>query len=506
MPLMPSRPGPPGPLDARLPAAVLNNARQLLANGHPNEAADRLRQVLTMVPGHIEAADELACLYLNHNAVLQAVPLFRDLADREPNQPVRWLNYGISLQRAARYEEALSCFDKVITLWPNRPEGHVRRADTLYYLERYAEAVAAYEPLEPAMPEAAAGLGSALQWCGRHQDAKAAMERGMAVPGCAALAKNNLASLLLLLGDLPAGLRFHEDRWAALPGWFRRRSPLPVWNGQSSLGGKTLYIQAEQGLGDIIQFSRYASLAAEKGARVILEVYPELRILAETLPGIDRVICESDPVPDHDLWCPLLSLPHAFGTTMDTIPAPASYLRAEPGAAGAWRRRLASARGVKVGLVWAGSSRLVDTNLTADSQRKATTLNALAPLAAVPGCSFYSLQLGPPANEAESPPPGLDLRDHTGELKSFADTAALIDALDLVITIDTSVAHLTGAMGKPVWLLNRFATDWRWFLDRPDSPWYPSMRIFRQPAPRDWATPIAAAARALRDFAAARGA
>jgi len=315
----------------------------------------------------------------------------------------------------------------------------------------------------------------------------------------------NKAMLLLLLGNLREGLPLFE---------WRQRDPnqpgtkLPLagapWLGESSIAGKTILLHCEQGYGDMIQFCRYAAIATESGARVILAVQPPLVDLMATTPGASFVLSENDPLPHYDLHCPILSLPLAFGTTVETIPAGVPYLRAEPRAVAMWHDRISTPGQLRVGLVWAGGSRVGNADMVTIDQRRSLPLAALAPLARVPGCAFFSLQTGAASRQAAQPPAGMVLHDHTASLGTFADTAALIETLDLVIGVDTAVAHLAGAMGKPVWMLNRFDTDWRWMLERDDSPWYPTMRLFRQPSPGDWNSVVTAVTEALRTLMASR--
>jgi hypothetical protein len=308
---------------------------------------------------------------------------------------------------------------------------------------------------------------------------------------------------LLTLGNLPTGFALFEGRWQQKAPEGKRKSSRPIWLGEPPIAGKTLYVHWEQGFGDTIQFARYVPMAARAGARVILEVRRQTLDLMASLDGVSCLIEDGDPMPDHDFYCPVVSLPLAFGTTLETIPADVPYLRADPVAVAAWRERLAGIAGKKVGLVFAGSSRKgIDPSAMAADKRRSIALADLAPLAAVPNCAFFSLQFGPPAEQTANPPAGMTLYDYTPELGNFSD-AALIENLDLVISVDTATAHLAGALAKPVWLLNKFDTDWRWLLDREDSPWYPTMRIFRQPTPGDWDTPIARVAEELRRFAAA---
>ena len=280
-----------------------------------------------------------------------------------------------------------------------------------------------------------------------------------------------------------------------------RKFACPQWRGED-LADKTIFLHSEQGYGDTIQFLRYVPLLASRGGRVILEVPPSLGRLAEQLQGAAQVFASGAVTPAADFFCPLLSLPRAFGTTVATIPGEVPYLAADRAAVAAWRRRLADLEGLRVGLVWAGNPRPNQPGANRIDRRRSVTLGHFANLAEVPGVSFVSLQKGQAASQTRSPPPGLLVHDWTDELTDFADTAALIEALDLVISVDTSVVHLAGALGKPTWLLNRFDTCWRWLLNRDDSPWYPTLRQFRQPSPGDWNSVICGVRDALQRLAA----
>jgi hypothetical protein len=223
--------------------------------------------------------------------------------------------------------------------------------------------------------------------------------------------------------------------------------------------------------------------------------------LLSRLPGVSEIIVSDGRPSSFDLWCTLMSLPHAVGTTLETIPATTPYLTADPADVAHWRERLAGLAGLRVGLCWAGG-RTRNLRQIANDRRRSITLDTLAPLGEISGVQFISLQKGPPAAEAARPPQGMELHDFTEDLHDFADTAALIEGLDLVISVDTAVAHLAGALGKPVWVLNRFDTDFRWPRDRDDSPWYPSLRQFRQPTPGEWHSVISRARGALQRLAA----
>jgi tetratricopeptide (TPR) repeat protein len=486
------------------PDALFQRALLAHREGKLDEAARLLERTLAIDPLHTQAISELAVVQFKSGGQAEGLRQFETLLRIDPENPTGWKNYGIALLQVGGFEEALVCFENTIKLRTVDAETGLLYANTLFYLGRFRDAAAAYEPLINFDLRAAVGLGLALQWCGQYDEALSAFDRVIELQRGLALATYDKAVLLILLGDLPTGLRLHERRWDLLKGEFQPKSTQPLWLGETGVEGKVLYVHREQGLGDTLQFCRYATLAARAGAQVILEVESTLVRLISTLQGVGRVIAENDPVPHHDLRCPIMSLPLAFGTTVKTIPAEIPYLHADPAAAATWRDRLQEIKGKRVGLIWAGSSRIgLGAGIVAADKRRSVALAKLAPVTAVSGCAFFSLQLGPPAEQATYAPACMVLHDYTRELDDFADTAALVENLDLVISVDTSTAHLAGAMGKPVWLLNRFDTCWRWFLDREDSPWYPTMRIFRQPQSGDWDSVIRSVTAALREFAGA---
>jgi hypothetical protein len=348
---------------------------------------------------------------------------------------------------------------------------------------------------------------------GRLDEAMQSFDRATDIRPDLAEAWWDKAATHLLLGDFEAGWRLFEWRWQVPgPNGLDRvvRFAEPLWTGREPLEGKTIVLYAEQGLGDTIQFVRYAELVAARGARVLLAVPKPLMRLVSALDGVDQVVDGESAAPAIDYQCPMLSLPLAFGTTLATVPARVPYLNADREESAAWRQRLPRVPGgLRIGLVWAGGHRPENPHMTAMDARRSLPLARLAPLAQ-PGVEFVSLQKGERA-EAElralAAEGGFARRilDVGAELGDFATTAALIDNLDLVISVDTAVAHLAGAMGKPVWLLNRADTDWRWMLGREDSPWYPTMRIFRQTVSGDWGSVIAAVREALLDFSLLAG-
>jgi hypothetical protein len=343
--------------------------------------------------------------------------------------------------------------------------------------------------LDPHYLDALGNLGRVLSTVDRFEEADASYSALLQLRPDQVEAHANRAMARLRAGRLAEGWEEFEWRWKT---WYMgpraRDLPRSLWNGEA-LGDRVILLHAEQGLGDTLQFCRYAPLVA-RGARVILEVQPPLHRLLSRLPGIDQVLARGQELPPFDLQCPLMSLPRAFGTTLESIPAETPYLTADPAEVDTWRERIGALPGLRVGLVWAGSQRKEEPELALVDARRSIALATLAPLARVPGVSFVSLQKGPPAAQAAHPPAGMMLTDFTAELHDMAATAALIMTLDLVISVDTAVAHLAGGLGKPVWLLNRFDSCWRWLANRDDSPWYPTLRQFRQTTPGDWSSVV----------------
>jgi tetratricopeptide (TPR) repeat protein len=371
--------------------------------------------------------------------------------------------------------------------------GHLEEAESLY---RRARALGTDEA------RACNNLALALAEMGRLQEAEAACREALVANETYPEATVNLGMILLMRGKLAEGWPYYEARWDVAPLAGEPKLPAATrWTGAEPLEGKTILLLAEQGFGDAVQFCRYAPMIARRGGKVILAVAKPLARLMRSLKGVDRIVSPEEPVPPFDLHCPLMSLPLAFGTTEDTIPWRVPYLEADPDAAERWDSLLPPAvglRGRRIGLVWAGAHRKELPHAAAIDRRRSMKLLDMAPLGDVPDCVFVSLQLGPPAKQAEASP--FPLHDVTDHLTDFADTAALIEVLDLVITVDTAVAHVAGALGKPVWLLSRSDSCWRWMRDRDDSPWYPTMRIFRQTTKGDWADVMRRVVDALPGF------
>jgi tetratricopeptide (TPR) repeat protein len=441
-----------------------NLAMALMALKKYEEAEGEVRLALRLRPGYFDARSNLGSVLESLRRYEEAAAEYRKAIQLKPKSSGGWMSLGSALRNLRRFDDAKDACRRAIELSPDSP------------MERYNLGVVHLDLCE--IDHAIACFREAV-----------ALKPDMALPHW------GLALSLLANGDLEQGWKEYEWRWDCTQFHPTRPSfTQPSWDGLP-LDGKRILLYCEQGLGDAVQFVRYASLLAESGARVIVQCQPSMRRLFATVPGVVATHCPPEPPPDFDVHFPLLSLPRVIGTTLQNIPASVPYLSADTEKVEAWKQRLASMAGrLKVGLVWAGNP---------EHQRdhdRSISLAALAPLADAGEVAFVSLQKGAAASQTAAPPTGMQLLDYTIELADFADTAGLIANLDLVISVDTSVAHLAGAMGKAVWTLLPFAPDWRWLLGRADSPWYPTMRLFRQPAPGDWGSPIRAVAQALREI------
>ncbi len=328
------------------------------------------------------------------------------------------------------------------------------------------------------------------------EEARTTLDQALALDPEHPLARWNRALVLLTQGRLQEAWPDYEYRRQSNIQGVIYRPTTPQWRGEP-IAGQRILLLCEQGLGDSLQFIRYARLLKERGAWVAVRIQAPLKPLFAELAEIDRLIDESEAVPETDWHCHLLSLPLAFHTSLATIPAQTPYLRAPSASALRWQGRLANTAHPRVGLVWAGGKRQHMADAVLLDARRSLELKQLLPLATVPGITFVSLQKDEAAAQVAELAGQWPILDYSGELTDFAETAALVEQLDLVISVDTAVAHLAGALGKPVWLLNRWDTDWRWLLGREDSPWYPSLRQFRQPRAGDWAGAITALSRVL---------
>jgi Flp pilus assembly protein TadD len=475
--------------------------------GRLAEAEASYREALRLRPNYPEAYSNLGSALRDLGRLAEAEASCREALRLRPNYPEAHNNVGAALGDLGRPAEAEASYREALRLRTNYPEAHNNLGNALRDLGRLAEAEASYREalrLRPNYPEAHSNLGSALRDLGRLAEAEMSYREALRLRPNYPEAHNNLGNALLLAGRFEEGWKEHEWRWKVKPlSSSARDFSAPLWRGEA-IGDRTILVHAEQGLGDTLQFCRYAPLMV-CDAGIILEVQAPLVRLLSRLPGVMEIFVRGARLPPFDLHCPLMSLPHAFGTTLDTIPVATPYLSADPVLAANWQERLVGLDGLRIGLVWAGGRWLNVPAVAAVDSRRSIALKALAPLGEVSGVSFVSLQKDAPAAQAADPPHGLTLYDFTADLHDFEDTAALIVNLDLVISVDTSVAHLAGALGKPVWLLNRFDTCWRWLLNRDDSPWYPTLRQFRQARPGDWNSAVCATRDALQRLMAGDG-
>ncbi len=503
------------------PDALLNRGNALLGLGRVEDGLASYHAVLALVPNHRDININIGTALQRLDRHAEALASFDAAIALTPDHSVAHNSRGNALTALNRLAEALTAYDRAVALDPMHAEAHYNQANVLQKLDRLQEAVAGYNralALRPDFPEAWLNRGGALQRMGRHAAAIADFARVQTLRPDYADGHWDESLSRLALGDYQAGWRKYEWRWnAADLRPFRRDFAAPLWLGETDLAGRTLLVHAEQGFGDTLQFCRYLTLLPPT-ARILFEVQRPLLRLMATLPrtitlipqgiflgspvGIPQRIAHGDALPPFDLHCPLLSLPLACGTTLETIPRNIPYLIAEQALVQRWRGRLADLPGLHVGICWAGDPRHHLPGANAVDRRRSTALASWAPLAALPGISLVSLQKGPPAGQLAHKPDRMTIHDWTDELDDFADTAALIEALDLVITVDTATAHLAGALGKPVWILNRNDACWRWLTGRDDSPWYPTATLFRQPRPGDWNAVFAEVTEALLDVTA----
>lgn len=503
--------------------ALHNLGIALAASGQKARAIDAWREAVRLRPDQADSTVALGHALLDAGRADEAAILLTNACERHPGDASLLALNGRALLALGRTGPAIGALFLSLDLHPDNPTAHAGLGDALFEhgdieqamvhslrafqlapdhvhastlscvliaLGQYQEALAFAEhavALRPACLEGLVNRTIALEGLGRFDDAIAAGHQAVAVAPGHAVSRLNLAVTLLSLGRLTAEA-WDLYEWRLLlhgtPAWL---SVVTRWEGED-LAGRTILLHAEQGLGDTLQFVRYAPLVAARcGGRVILAVQPSLVRLLRTVPGVDQVVAVGATLPPFDVVCPLLSLPRLLGTTVESIPPALPYADAPV----PWRD---AAVGLRVGLVWTGSK-----GFSHDRQRSLLPAE-LAVLAGIPGVQFYSLQrheAGPPAL-----PPELDAIDLMAGVQDFADTAALVAGLDLVISVDTAVAHLAATMGKPVWMLSRFRGCWRWLLDREDSPWYPSLHIVRQARPNDWGGVIERVRQDLADLAA----
>jgi tetratricopeptide (TPR) repeat protein len=471
--------------------------------------AEALRDYDELLARRGEHAPDLigrgAALVALHRNTEALTPLQRAV-EQLPHDAEAHIQYGVALLRLKRYEEALASFDRALAIRSDRPEVLNNRGAALVELDRLEDALITFQSevaLGGASADTYTNLGLVYRSLGRYYEAMASFRQTLARKPADPAASFGLAFVHLTVGEFEKGWPLYEARFQeptlAVP---TRDFDVPRWDGRQSLPGKTLLVHAEQGLGDAIHFCRYLPLLASQGINIVFEVMPSLKALMRSLPGTIQVIGRGEPIPSVDYHCPLLSLPLAWGTDLATIPAGVPYLEAEPQRVARWAARLQAVSGLRVGISWQGNL-VVEQLMWA--RGRSMPLAELAPLAQIPGVSLVSLQKGPGSEQLRD----VTFRDRVLDLGSdldhgpdaFLDTAAVMAGLDLVISTDTSIAHLAGALARPTWIALPAVAEWRWLLERSDSPWYPTMRLFRQRRRRNWQSVVAALVAALASLA-----
>jgi tetratricopeptide (TPR) repeat protein len=425
------------------------------------EAIASYDKAIAIQPDYVEA-------YINRGVILkaigkldEAISSYNSAIGIKPDSAEAYSNRGNALAEARRWMEALESYDLAISINPTTVQAHINRANTLLSLQRPNEAILGYEAAVSLQPDNA-------------------------------LANWNLAHALLLTGDYARGWELYEWRWKYGDNVkYKRNFKVPFWQGVEKISGRKILLYAEQGLGDTIQFFRYVKLLKQMGAGVLLVVPRALVNLLKDSEDVDVLIESGLALPEFDYYSPLISLPRAFGTNLNSIPAASGYLQADRRKVLFWKERLGCRSRLKVGVVWSGGFHLQQNDRWATIEQRNISLEVFANGLKDLTADFFSLQKGDPSeSEIRSREsqywPNSNFYNYADELNDFTDTAALIENLDVILTVDTSTAHLAAAMGKPTWILNRYDTCWRWLLDRGDSPWYESVKLYRQDADRLW--------------------
>lgn len=462
-------------------------ARALEGLGRLDEALACVDRSLDLAPDNLAELCNRALLLTKLSRPIEALATFEQVLAIQPTRLDVLMKRAVLLHQLNRGEEALSAAQRAVDLGPADLSARNLRGMILDNLGRRNEALTDFQivlAIDPNYSDAITNRAILYARGGQFREALAWYDRSLAINPEQSTAFYNRAVVRLVLGEWRQGFREFESRWKLFPHEAARLTRLaPMWSGQRDVAGKTVLLHHEQGFGDALQFCRYAPRLAALGARVIVASPAGLRRLLLSLPGSPQIVSEGEPVPAHDYHCPLMSLPMAFATTPDTVPAEIPYLHGDPKEVQQWSDRLGERKRLRIGLVWSGR-RFPPINHARDM-----TFEAVRPLLGL-DADFVCLHTELSNAERSQLTSYPNMRWWGETLRDFADTAALVENLDLVITVDTAVAHLTGALGKPVWLMNRYASCWRWLLERPDSPWYPSMRLFRQPALGDWATVV----------------
>jgi tetratricopeptide (TPR) repeat protein len=474
-----------------------DSADALVALGHilrllkrDDEALAHFDKALSIAPGHIDALGMRGDALNARGRANEALHCFDKILALAPGHRDARANRGTALAKLERYEEALAEFDAVLSQVPQQasPQNAMvayNRANALASLGRYAESLSAYDRMLAGAPQHALAWnnrGNVLMALKRHAEAVESFSKAIEVAPDLADAYFNRSLAQLAIGNYARGFADYEWRWKrfGMPA-IRPNYGRPLWLGEFPLERKTILIHSEQGLGDCIQFARYIPVLARAGAKVVLEVQPELKSLLSRIAGVSQIFARGEPLPPLDVQCPVGSLPLANKTLFANVPADIPYLTADEGRVSKWRPRLETLKNPRVAFAWAGNAS------HANDRNRSLTLAQIKPIWEGGKSSFVSLQRELRPADAGELKKATDVLHLGGEFADLDDTAAVIALCDLVISVDTSVAHLAAAMGRPVWVLLPFSPDWRWTLESEASPWYPAARLFRQPQLGDWA-------------------
>jgi Flp pilus assembly protein TadD len=469
--------------------------------GRLGEATTTDEKAIRLTPEDPLAHNDLGIVLARQGRLDEAAARFRRAIDLKPDYPDAHNNLGNILEKQDKLDEAAACFQRAIAFKPDYPDAHNNLGSILEKQDRFGEAVACFQQaigLKPDFSDAHNNLGIALWKQGRLDEAVASYQQVLHFKPDYAEAHWNRGLAWLQMGQFEQGWPGYEWRWKCKDFGTLPPFQAPLWDG-SPLDGRTILVHAEQGLGDTLQFIRYAPLLHQRGGRVIMMCQPLLTRLLARNSGIERLLAHGDPTPEFDFHVPLLSLPGLLGTTLESVPADVPYLGAEPELVETWRQRLSIYPGFKIGIAWQGNPKYRLDRV------RSVPLAQFAPLARVPGVHLLSLQKNVGREQLAARERRFPVTDLSGQLEDFVDTAAVMKNLDLVITSDTSIAHLAGALGVPVWVALHEFSDWRWLQNRDDCPWYPTMRLCRQARLGQWEDVFHRIAEALRERLAAAG-
>lgn len=473
--------------------AYKNLGNALLNQGKLEDAIAYYQQGIALAPNDAITYYHLGIIFHQQDKLEEAIDCYQKSLAISPDSATVFNNLGNAWQRKGKLEEAIACYQKSLNLDNNQILTYHNLGSALNVQGRVEEALVSFQQaltLDPNNVESYHNFAIFYQDTRQYKKALACCDRALEIDPNNPEIHWNRALILLKLGDYERGFIEYEWRWQRKQNP-PRTLPKPIWDG-SDLAGKTLLLQAEQGMGDIIQFIRYVPLLLEQASKIIVECHPPLVKLLKTLKGIEKVVAIGEELPEFDVYIPILSLPRIFQTNVETIPAQIPYLtplesvRVQLDKPGKFD--------LKVGIVWAGNPE------HPSDRRRSCSPTYFRQLLNLPNIAFYSLQKGVKASEISQISSSLSLIDLSNQINDFADTAAILAQLDLVITVDTAVAHLAGAIGKAVWVLLCYNSDWRWLIDREDTPWYPTMRLFRQNNPGNWQEVLERVAKTLTEF------